>query len=228
MFSNVYRKIDYRRTINILKDKKNILDIGCGEGVFLSLLNNNRVKKIYGLDISKHAIARAKQRLPSGKFIIGKLDKDCFGKDKFDAITCFHVLEHLGNPKQKLNIMYELLNQKGILVLRVPNIKSWEAQKTGKNWFHFDYPYHVNHFSPKSLKTILKKCGFKGIYFKYDLWEYKQTFLYSLLYIVGLKNNTLITKIVLLPLQIIFMPLALILSKFFKDGSTMEIVAYKD
>jgi SAM-dependent methyltransferase len=62
----------------------------------------------------------------------------------FDAITLFHVLEHLRNPKA---VMEELvksnLKDGGLLVIEVPNFGSLQSKIAGKYWLHLDPPLHA-------------------------------------------------------------------------------------
>ena len=80
-------------------NQKNIhLDIACGPGTFLSLLNN---KKSFGVDISKNQInfAQKKYGSKSKKFIILK-KKLPFKKNSLDSISLIELIEHL--PLKKI------------------------------------------------------------------------------------------------------------------------------
>jgi hypothetical protein len=43
----------------------------------------------------------------------------------------------------------------------VPNIVSWEALLFGKDWQPLEIPYHLYHFSPESLRSVLEGSGLK-------------------------------------------------------------------
>jgi hypothetical protein len=45
-------------------------------------------------------------------------------------------------------------------VLGLPNIASWPARATGRNWMHLDTPRHLGHFSPASIENALGRAGF--------------------------------------------------------------------
>lgn len=221
---NYYRDLDYRHLVDLLKNKDSVLDLGCGSGEFLSRLKN---KNLYGIDISKLAISKAKNRLKRVVLEVGDIDNLKLKKESFEAITCFHVLEHLRSPEKTIKRIYEILIKGGVFVIRIPNVNSWEAKVSQKNWFHYDYPYHKHFYSDKTIKTIFVKSGFKIKKIKYDLFEYRQTFLYSLMQFLGIRKIGYRTKLFLIPLQLIFIPLSFFIAKFFKNSGTIEVIATK-
>ena len=74
---------------------------------------------------------------------------------KFDVITMWHVLEHVPDYNQYLNEINERLNVNGILVIAVPNFKSFDAEFYGVHWAAWDVPRHLWHFSKKQLVKLL-------------------------------------------------------------------------
>ena len=65
---------------------------------------------------------------------------------QFDAVTFWHVLEHLENPGEALVAAGRLLKSNGWLVVAVPDYASLQAKLFGKYWFHLDLPRHLHHF----------------------------------------------------------------------------------
>lgn len=102
-----------------------ILDIGCGEGTRLAyLLNNNKEKEGYGIDISETAILLAKKNYPYLKFIKSDIESIPFKSNTFDLCYSAYVLEHLDNPEKLLREVKRLLKSNGLLVLIAPNYGS--------------------------------------------------------------------------------------------------------
>lgn len=127
-----------------------ILDFGCGTGYFLEHCKKNGFE-VFGIEPNSTArnIA-AKKDIPvydNINFIHGK---------KFDAISLWHVLEHLYNPKQYIETFYNLLNKKGILILALPNRNSYDAKKYKEYWAGYDVPRHLSHFTEKDLVNLTK------------------------------------------------------------------------
>ena len=81
-------------------------------------------------------------------------------KKKFSVITLWHVLEHLHNPIQQLNSLKALLEPNGILIVAVPNYKSYDAKKYQEYWAAYDVPRHLYHFSQDAIKNLAKETGF--------------------------------------------------------------------
>jgi SAM-dependent methyltransferase len=79
----------------------------------------------------------------------------------FDAITMWHVLEHLPEPLAALERAAELLAPGGRLVVSVPNNDSWQARLGGDDWLHLDIPRHIYHFTPGSLSQLVERAGFR-------------------------------------------------------------------
>lgn len=126
-FSKNYkpRDVKFKKYLNLLGMKKGekVLDVGCGEGIFLA-----RVAKTYGadctgIDISKRLIATAKSlRLRSGqahqlRFRVADATQLPFKDNKFDYVLSFDVLEHIQNQGKVLFEMMRVLKPGGLLLL---------------------------------------------------------------------------------------------------------------
>ena len=83
---------------------------------------------------------------------------------RFDALTLFHVLEHLPDPKPLLlHLIDDNLKPDGLVVIEVPNIRSWQAGIAGDKWIHLDVPRHLSHFTPARLDQFLKELGLQPV-----------------------------------------------------------------
>ena len=81
----------------------------------------------------------------------------------FDAVTMWHVLEHLPDPFAAVARAAELVRPGGRIVISVPNIESLQAQFGGERWFHLDLPRHLFHFSPRSLSALVEQAGLRVV-----------------------------------------------------------------
>jgi SAM-dependent methyltransferase len=133
-----------------------LLDIGCGTGEFL--LEMQRAGwQVAGTELDADAVAIARRhglQVTSGL----PLTPDALGT--FDAITCWHVLEHVADPRGLLRSAAQLLAPAGVFHVSVPDAASRHARWFGANWFHFDVPRHLVHFSRNSLLKALADEGF--------------------------------------------------------------------
>lgn len=148
-----------------------VLDIGCGDGDFLKQISAQK-SRIYGVELPGPAFKRA-SRIPGIHLLSAdELGIDSYPKHYFDAITLWHVLEHLSGPFQTLSYCREWLKSGGYLFIEVPNAASWQARLFKTNWFHLDAPRHLFLFTPKSLDILLNKAGFtvwRRQYFSFEM-----------------------------------------------------------
>lgn len=133
-----------------------LLDIGCGTGEFL--LEMQRAGwQVAGTELDAEAMATARRhglQVTSGL----PLTPDMLGT--FDAVTCWHVLEHVADPRGLIRSAARLLAPAGVFHVSVPDAESRHARWFGANWFHFDVPRHLVHFSRGSLLKALADAGF--------------------------------------------------------------------
>lgn len=135
-----------------------ILDVGCGNGGFLRSMKqrNYDVEGTEWTEISaRRASAESELTVHAGD--LSTLD---LPTRNYDAITMWHVFEHLRDPLETLKVARSLLNDGGVLFLSLPNHESWQARYFGASWFHLDPPRHLFGFGPRSLNVLLQLAGF--------------------------------------------------------------------
>jgi SAM-dependent methyltransferase len=98
---------------------KSLLDYGCGRGECLQIAGQAGFH-VLGTDVDPQCVA-----------IAGKFGKTCpldladplaqFGAKSFDVVTCYHVLEHVDNPKTVLTVLGQIA--RSYVVLAVPNLR---------------------------------------------------------------------------------------------------------
>jgi 2-polyprenyl-3-methyl-5-hydroxy-6-metoxy-1,4-benzoquinol methylase len=135
-----------------------ILDVGTGTGFFLNEMKENGWQ-VTGTERSSDARDFAKKEfnldnLPSEELFTLK-DKS------FDVITLWHVLEHIHLLNENMETFHRLLNEKGKLIIAVPNHESFDAKHYREFWAAFDVPRHIWHFAPKQMEIVGEKHGFK-------------------------------------------------------------------
>ncbi|GAB4031563.1 hypothetical protein GCM10028809_27860 [Spirosoma gilvum] len=82
------------------------------------------------------------------------------GSEKVDVITLWHVLEHIPNLAKTIDQLYQLLTEKGTLLIAVPNSASYDASYFKQYWAAYDVPRHLHHFTPSTIESLFKKHGF--------------------------------------------------------------------
>ena len=112
--------------LNRISPQSRVLDVGCGSGGFLASLQSGTGCQVFGLDLSENAVLSASQNFNIDIFK-GTIDQAPFENDFFDMITAWSYIEHVNNPRQTLQKMYSLLKPGGYLVLKTPNVASFNA-----------------------------------------------------------------------------------------------------
>jgi SAM-dependent methyltransferase len=109
------------------------------------------------------AVADVARRQCGAEVFVGDALEATFASSSFDAITCFHVLEHLHQPRQVLERVSNWLKPGGIFYAMMPNIDSAGAKIFGTYWYALELPRHVCHYSPVSLTMLARSVGLEPI-----------------------------------------------------------------
>ncbi|MCD8443475.1 class I SAM-dependent methyltransferase [Tenacibaculum finnmarkense] len=146
------------KLINSFKsEEKTILDIGAGTGDFLKVCKENNWK-VSGVEPSEKARSFA-----SKKNIELQEDISNYKGKQFDVISLWHVLEHIPNLIEYTNQLKKLLKPNGVLIIAVPNYKSYDAKKYKEFWAAYDVPRHLWHFSQTAIKKIFATTNMKVV-----------------------------------------------------------------
>ncbi|MFK5889584.1 MAG: class I SAM-dependent methyltransferase [Flavobacteriaceae bacterium] len=167
LFDKTYqfvRKITIKSKIEKLKkvhpSATSILDVGCGTGDFLeSCLKNDY--EVFGIEPNKQARELGLQKINKNSVFDSFDSLKKVTNCKFDVITLWHVLEHVPNLLEYVKTLKKLLNPNGVLVIAVPNFKSYDAHHYKEFWAAYDVPRHLWHFSKTAIATLFKKVDLK-------------------------------------------------------------------
>ncbi|MEI6577156.1 MAG: class I SAM-dependent methyltransferase [Bacteroidota bacterium] len=157
---DLFRMGRSRRLAARIHQEAHILDIGCGNGKFLAYMNKMGSYHIYGVELEGNSALRA-SRVPGIQLKTGRLEAGDFETSSLDAITMFHVFEHLEEPKETLNMITQMLKPGGILMMSFPNINSFQARFFKGKWLHLDPPRHLFFFRHEDLLRIMSEFGYE-------------------------------------------------------------------
>lgn len=158
----------YATIERLLGGSGRILDVGCGNGTFLSF-GQPRGWEAFGCDIVLSPFVRDSKSFPLWE---GRLLDIEFGSSRFDAIRFNHVLEHTQNPLAELERSRELLNPGGVIYVGVPNIGGISTQLKNlqsrlhlkkRRWRHYAALHHLWFFTPTTLGRVIEKAGLRVI-----------------------------------------------------------------
>lgn len=139
---------------------RNLLDVGCGTGDFLSAAKN-RHWNAFGIEPNEEARAIANSKTGNSVFDTNKLLE--FDSEPFDVITLWHVLEHLPNLEEHVSVLKKLLKPNGTLIVAVPNYKSYDAQFYKAYWAAYDVPRHLWHFDKSSMSKLFQNVSMEVV-----------------------------------------------------------------
>ena len=147
------------RAIQRFRRSGRLLDIGCGIGLFIKFAAAHGYQT-QGIEWSEIA-AREGRRAWNLDIIRGDFLETSLPESQFDIVTCWHVLEHLLQPREAIVKAHQLLSREGLLVIAVPNFNSYQARVFRRHWYHLDVPRHLFHFTPEGLSDLVKGAGFR-------------------------------------------------------------------
>ena len=139
--------------------KGRLLDFGCGGGAFLEMMHLQGWR-VVGLDVSEEVVGRIRRELDLPAWA-GSLPHPELPPGQFDVVTMWQSLEHVHQPLELLKHARDLLAPGGRLVVAVPNVESGPFRWFGAAWFCLELPRHLTHFSPKTLRRMVKAAGFR-------------------------------------------------------------------
>jgi len=146
--------------------KGNLLDVGSGTGAFVQEMNQQGWQ-VTGLEPDADARKVAKEVNAASLIDISAFYQLETGV--YDAITMWHVLEHVHELQGYIAHLKNLLKENGRLFIAVPNYTSKDADIYQAHWAAYDVPRHLYHFSPQSLQVLMEKHGLK-IYKHLPMW----------------------------------------------------------
>lgn len=176
-----------RRVERLAPARGRLLDIGCGRADFLAIMEK-RGWKTSGVEVDERIRGRGERM--GLDLRNGRVEEMAFGDGEFDAVTMWHVFEHMRDPAGVMNECGRILKSGGLIVVAAPNADSLQAGAAGKNWFHLDPPFHLYHYSLKNLAALLEDNGFSVKKVKQFSLEYAPFgFFQSILNAAGFRRN---------------------------------------
>jgi SAM-dependent methyltransferase len=155
-----------RKILGTLNHKPNsFLDIGCGEGRFLKVMDRLGVSKDrnYGLELDEHVVAPLRKE---GFQAFCERVEDChrIPAGSIDLVTMFHVIEHVENPAAVISHVAKWLAPGGIFAIETPNLESFDARIFQNTyWGGYHIPRHWNLFTEKTLSRLFRENGIKPL-----------------------------------------------------------------
>lgn len=138
------------------KQKGLIVDYGSGTGEFLNYCHIN------GWTTKGFEIAHTAREMSKENYGLDVEDPNAFvniSNGSVDVITLWHVLEHLPDLQDAVELLLSKLKKEGLLVLALPNPESFDAEYYGKYWAAWDVPIHFYHFKKQDIQRLANQQG---------------------------------------------------------------------
>lgn len=128
-----------------------LLDFGCGTGEFL-VRARHEGWKTFGVEPAEPARKAAAAKLPDVFH-----DIESVPLQSCNAITLWHVLEHVPDLRQTMADLVSRLTPNGTVFVAVPNIASHDSRHYAARWAGLDVPRHLWHFTRRSMERLLQQ-----------------------------------------------------------------------
>ena len=145
---------DFLLTNNIARNS-NVLDVGCGSGGLLSVLQMKGFQNLSGLEPSLNV--RSAFINDHVQIMSGSIDH-YFSDKKYDLIILAEVLEHIVDLQSLMIKISCLQNDTGWLFTSVPDGTRFTSCSDGP--FQQFSVEHINFFSPQLLKRLMRAHGY--------------------------------------------------------------------
>jgi len=140
--------------------RSEVLDVGCGQGIFLEEVRRAFGCGISGSDTSEIGIEdMSPEPRRAIDFRKGELADVDFPDEHYDMVVALHVLEHIPDARGFVTQAWAKVKPGGILAVEMPNFGSIVRRLTGKYWTALEAPYHLHDFTQSSLQHLLRESG---------------------------------------------------------------------
>jgi methionine biosynthesis protein MetW len=118
-------KQEFKIIANLIESNTRVLDVGCGDGILMEFLKNNKKIDIRGIEISKYNVQKC---IGKGLTVIeGDAEKDLsqFPDGSFDFVILSQTLQAFLNPEK---VITELLRVGKKAIVTIPNFGYWKVR----------------------------------------------------------------------------------------------------
>ncbi|HNR19818.1 MAG TPA: methyltransferase domain-containing protein [Bacteroidia bacterium] len=162
---------------------KNVLEVGCGDGNFLSVLKERKVNAFGNEPSTPFRELALKRGLEVDEYFVD--EKYMHPNAPFDAVISREVMEHVPEPIEFLKNIRRVLKPEGVALIEVPNF-----EKALKDLRYYDmFPDHLSYFTRESLTAAMLISGFKNVEIFYGM---DAEFIYAIAQNHSVENKKLI------------------------------------
>ena len=147
--------------LEALPERRSVLEIGTGTGVFLDHLSHQGFTNLTGVEPSAAAITAAPQHRKAW-IREGMFDEKNFAPESFDLICCFMTMEHVRDPAMTAQSSLRLLRPGGAFVTVTHDYRGLVNRMLGRRSPIIDIE-HLQLFSKTSAKHLFERAGYANV-----------------------------------------------------------------
>jgi len=154
----------YRALERLMKQTvagRTILDVGCGDGSFLTTLSEDWIKK--GIEPSRSGADLSRQK---NLEVICATPDACEKPNEFDLVTALDVIEHVIDPHSFIESLKKYLKPGGAVLLLTGDSNSYSARTARERWSYLRWCGHISIFSEFGLRKLLESHGLEIVTWK--------------------------------------------------------------
>jgi 2-polyprenyl-3-methyl-5-hydroxy-6-metoxy-1,4-benzoquinol methylase len=151
---------EYGQVLNIINERNlnSLLDVGCGDGVFLDYIkSNSKIENLFGIDTTQSSINDCQIKGLKNTFCCTTDEFINHQHVKFDLVTTFHVLEHISDPINFIGGLKKLIKQDGMIVISTP----YSPMDFEYYWFDIlnKPPHHMGFWNERSYRKLAEQLN---------------------------------------------------------------------
>jgi len=160
--------------IRVLPEGGDLLDIGCGTGLFVEKYIRNGGTGT-GLDISEGMVAKARRRCPECEFLVGTGERLPFAAGSLNAVSSVLVFSYVRDPSAMLAEVFRVLEPGGSVALctlgkklitrGIPSLYKIGEKIRIKHVVMKDFGEH--YYNEKEMYGLFDEAGFADVSVKW-------------------------------------------------------------
>jgi 2-polyprenyl-3-methyl-5-hydroxy-6-metoxy-1,4-benzoquinol methylase len=159
-------KWENEQAAKFIKPSDFLLDVGCGDGLFLKEMKKKGMENLFGIDFAaRDGIKNEKDGINIENATIDEFSNRNIGK--FDVVACFQVLEHITEVRRFMEGCLQCLKPSGLLIIAVPNSHPYIYKHDLYHTLNLP-PHHAGLWDKSALEKLCNYFPLKSLFTGYQ------------------------------------------------------------